>query len=383
MIVDVRIVVSFVGGWGHAEPLLPIAELARGLGHQVTFAGQSGVLERLRARSFETEVVGPDTLATEARPLVPANRLGEQHVIRDHFVLRYGSSRADSLGALYDRHPPDLVVCDEVDVGCVVAAELRSIPCVTVAVLSAGLLMSPDVVAPAWELLRKSVRLQPDPSGLQVNGRLKIAAFPRSMRSPRVPVPESMRIVRPPILDQVVPLTGKWGRPLVYATLGTVFNLESGDLLVRIMHAMNALSVTSDLDVVITTGPGFDSARLPAPQPGVRVAEFVPHRELLVRCRAVVSHAGSGTLTAALSLGIPVVTLPIGADQPDNADRCRDLGVGITLDALRASPADIAGSTEEVLGNVDFRKAALQLAGEAASQPPLNGVPELRDLLLG
>lgn len=141
-----NVLVSFVGGWGHAEPLLALASGARSLGHRVAFAGQARVVGRLRALGYETEVVGPDTLATTAKPLVPVDRVGEQVVTRDHFVARYGRLRADALGALYDRQRPDLVICDEVDIGSVVAAELRCVPCVTVAVLAAGLLMSPVVV---------------------------------------------------------------------------------------------------------------------------------------------------------------------------------------------------------------------------------------------
>jgi UDP:flavonoid glycosyltransferase YjiC (YdhE family) len=170
---------------------------------------------------------------------------------------------------------------------------------------------------------------------------------------------------------------------LVYATLGTVFNLESGDLLARLVDAMNALTETNDVDVVITTGPGIDAAALPSPRARVRVESFVPQRELLGRCRAVVSHAGSGTLAAVLSLGIPVVTLPMGADQPDNADRCAELGVGIILDPLTATPAEITGATAAALHDPQLRSAAAAVAAGAAAQPSLDTLPELRHLLIG
>ena len=58
---------SFVGGWGHAEPLLPLARLARLAAIAVTFAGQTAVMPRLAALGFETVVVGPDTPAATAR----------------------------------------------------------------------------------------------------------------------------------------------------------------------------------------------------------------------------------------------------------------------------------------------------------------------------
>jgi MGT family glycosyltransferase len=199
------------------------------------------------------------------------------------------------------------------------------------------------------------------------------------MRSPRCATPSTIRFVRPPVLDDV---GDRRGPPLVYATLGTIFNMECGDLLARLVDSMNAVSDTNEIDVVITTGPGIDSANLPGSRPRLRVEEFVPHRELLGRCRAVVSHAGSGTLAAALSLGIPVVNLPMGADQPDNADRCEELGVGITLDPLTATTAEIVESTQAALHDPALRAAVAMLASEAASQPVLDAVPELRRLLI-
>lgn len=82
-----------------------------------------------------------------------------------------------------------------------------------------------------------------------------------------------------------------------------------------------------------------------------------------------------------LSLGIPVVTLPMGADQPDNSDRCAELGVGITLDPLSVTPAEIAASARTVLDDPEFHAAAATLGDEAATQMPLDAVPELRELL--
>jgi UDP:flavonoid glycosyltransferase YjiC (YdhE family) len=376
-----RVLGSFVGGWGHAEPLLAIATWAQRLGHQVTFAGQAAVVGRLAALRFETEVVGPSTLATATRPLAPVDRAAEQTVMREHFIARFGRSRAKDLGALCDRMKPDLVICDEVDVGSVAAAELRGVPCVTVTVLAAGLLMSPTAVGHAWNSLREELSLDYDPSGQRLGGDLTIAPLPRSLRSPRAPAPATMRFVRPPIVDHVASINQHSDRPLVYATLGTVFNMESGDLLARIVDAMTILSDANGLDVVITTGPGIHPAQLPAPGPRVRVEAYVPQRELLGRCRAVVSHAGSGTLAAVLSLGIPVVMLPLGADQPDNADRCSELGVGITLDPVRATPTEIAESTQATLDDPRFPAAAAALAAEATTQPALHTIPELQEFL--
>jgi UDP:flavonoid glycosyltransferase YjiC (YdhE family) len=378
---SVRIVVSFVGGWGHAEPLLPLAALAERRGHRVSFAGQGGLRERLTRLGYAVDVVGPDTLATTPQPITAIDRAAEQAVMSDQFIGRFARARAASLGELFDREQAEVIVCDEVDVGAVVAAEQRGIRCVSVNVIAAGLLTSPDVIGSTWDELRRDHGLDPDPDAQRIGGDLTIAPLPRTFRSPAVRTPPAMRFVRPPILDDVrhVPEhRSEYQR--VYMTLGTVFNLESGDLLSRLVHAANSLADRGGVDVAVTVGPHVRATTLPTPRPNVRVESFVPQRELLAGCHAVVCHAGSGTLLAALSLGIPVVVLPMGADQLDNAERCVELGVGIALDPLTASSHDIADAVNTVLSDARFSARTAPLAVQATTQPHLEHDPELRKL---
>ena len=378
----VRVIVSFVGGWGHAEPLLPIAGWAKRLGHHVTFAGQAAFADRFAPLGFGFDVVGPDTLATAPGPLVPLDPEAERTVLREHFIAGFGSTRARMLGALFDTDGVELAICDDVDVGAVVAAEQRGIPCVTVNVIAAGLLNHRSVVGSAWNTLRRDSGLAPDPQTRRIGGDLVIAPLPRSFRSPEAQTLPTMRFTRPPVLDEErAANSDPPDRRLVYVTLGTVFNLECGDLLARLVLAMNILSKTVDVDVVITTGRDFPIDELPPAATRVRVERFVAQRSLLPRCRAVVCHGGSGTIVDALSLGIPAVVFPMGADQGDNADRCEALGAGITLDPLTATPTEIADATRAMLSNPDFVDAAGALAAEARTQPPLGDVPEALHLL--
>jgi UDP:flavonoid glycosyltransferase YjiC (YdhE family) len=374
----VTVIATFVGGWGHAEPLLPVAELARAFGHPVVFAGQSAVLPALTDLGYPTLVVGPDTLAAGRLPLVPVDRAHERAVVRDRFVGEFAQGRVVELRTLFERERPDVAVCDEADVGAVLAAELLGIQCVSVTVIAAGRLMSPSVVGEAWDELRMDQGLGPDPACDRMGGALALAPVPRSFRAPEVPCPGTLRWVRPPILDAAeAPSTRAGARPFVYATLGTVFNVESGDLLERLVAALALVEV----DAVLTVGPHIAVGDLGPVPPNVRIAPFVPQHEVLRACQAVVCHGGSGTLVAALSLGVPVVVLPMGADQPDNADRCEDLGVGVVLDPLTATPVAIAEAIRQVLDDPRFAAGAASIAAEAVQQPKLADLAELIELL--
>jgi len=150
-------------------------------------------------------------------------------------------------------------------------------------------------------------------------------------------------------------------------TLGTIFNTESGDLLARIVGGVRELPV----DVVATVGRTLDPAEL-GPQPSnVRVERFIPQSDLLPRCAAAVTHAGSGSVAGALAHGVPLVCVPIGADQPLNAARCVALGAGLALDPLSLTPDGARAAVSRVLVEPAYRRAAERLRDELAAQPPV------------
>ena len=59
--------------------------------------------------------------------------------------------------------------------------------------------------------------------------------------------------------------------------------------------------------------------------------ERAPHSEVLRHASAVVTHAGHGTVLKALAAGVPVVAIPLGRDQLDNAARVAHHGAGLRL----------------------------------------------------
>ncbi len=167
-------------------------------------------------------------------------------------------------------------------------------------------------------------------------------------------------------------LAGRPGRPLVYFTLGTVFHQESGDLFPRVLDGLEHLPV----DVVVTVGRELDPTDLGPRGDHILVERFVPQRELLPHCQAVVSHAGSGTVVSSLACGVPLALLPMGADHPFNADRCVALGVARVLDALTASPDDVRDAVDDVLNTPSYRASAAQLRSEAEALPPVEAAAD-------
>jgi MGT family glycosyltransferase len=152
--------------------------------------------------------------------------------------------------------------------------------------------------------------------------------------------------------------------PLVYITLGTVFN-DDLPLFGTAVEAARELGIR----VVVTLGPGNDPAVL-GPQPShVTVEQFIPQAELLPACAAVVSHAGSGTFLAALAAGVPQVLLPQAADQFLNAQAGEQAGVAIAVPRAEVSVERVREALERVLGDGAFRAAAERVRTEISAMP--------------
>jgi UDP:flavonoid glycosyltransferase YjiC (YdhE family) len=145
--------------------------------------------------------------------------------------------------------------------------------------------------------------------------------------------------------------------------MGTVFNNPEPLKVV--------LAALSDLDVrtLVTVGPQADPDSLGVQPDHVRVERYVSQSLVLPHCDVVVSHAGSGTVLAALTLGLPQVCLPQGADQFLNAAAVASSGVGISLMPGEGGAGSVRDGVARVLEDVSFRDAAGRVSSSIASMP--------------
>ncbi|PXY51682.1 glycosyl transferase, partial [Virgibacillus profundi] len=86
-----------------------------------------------------------------------------------------------------------------------------------------------------------------------------------------------------------------------------------------------------DWQVVMSIGRFFDPAELGVLPSNVEVHEWVPQRAVLEHASAFVTHAGMGSTMEGLYYGVPLIAVPQAVDQPLNAARIADLGLGVHL----------------------------------------------------
>ena len=176
--------------------------------------------------------------------------------------------------------------------------------------------------------------------------------------------PPNVRLVGPRLDDPA--WAGDWtppmgDDPLVLVGMSSTF-MDHADALQRVATALGGLPVRG----LVTTGPSLPVDTIDAPA-NVTVVERAPHSEILRQAKVVVTHAGHGTVIKALAAGVPVVAIPLGRDQLDNAARVVHHGAGLRLKPT-AKPDAIAKAVRRLLEEPSFSAAAERMAAAIAAE---------------
>jgi UDP:flavonoid glycosyltransferase YjiC (YdhE family) len=85
-----------------------------------------------------------------------------------------------------------------------------------------------------------------------------------------------------------------------------------------------------------------------------------PHAAVLPHASVLITHGGHGTVIKSLAHGVPVICIPQGRDQADNAARVEVSGVGVRLKRTAGTRA-IRRSVQQVLASPVYTEAALRM----------------------
>jgi MGT family glycosyltransferase len=153
-------------------------------------------------------------------------------------------------------------------------------------------------------------------------------------------------------------------RPLIYLTLGTLFNRD-----LRVFATVLDGLRDQPVSVVVTVGQHNNPSALGPRTANIAVHRYVPQAELLPHCHAAVIHGGAGTMLGALAEGVPLLCLPQGADQHFNADRVVAAGAGLKLLRDELTPHAVRAAVAVLVDEPGHRLAARRIADEIAAMP--------------
>jgi MGT family glycosyltransferase len=195
----------------------------------------------------------------------------------------------------------------------------------------------------------------------------ELLATSRAFDFPTDRLPERVRYVGPQIGDPHwakawrSPWPASDARPLVSVGFSTTFQ-NHGGVLQNVIDALAPMPVR----VLVTLGGSIKADALRSGDNCV-VVDSAPHSAVMREAAFVVTHGGHGTVMRALLSRTPMLVIPHGRDQNDNAVRVTDRGAGLSL-MPNASVEAIREACLRLLSEPSFRTAAKRLGDLVAAE---------------
>jgi UDP:flavonoid glycosyltransferase YjiC (YdhE family) len=376
---DVRVLAATsLGGAGHLNPLVPFLQAARGRGDEVLVVGPPAMADLVAATGFAFEAGGePDEVdVAPIRERLPSAPPAEASVLGNRELFGRLAARAllPAMVSTCERWKPELLLRDPAEHASAAVARRLGLRVAQVAIsLAEAEWGSIAVAGPALE------GLEP---GLTAAERATpyLSRFPVELDPS--PFPGTIRFRHDSPASQ--PLPNWWGgdsSPLVYVTFGTVL----GHMTIAAGVYRAALRAVEGLGlrVLLTVGRRFDPRLLDPLPASVHAERWVDQGRVLPAADVVVCHGGSGTVYGALAAGVPLVVVPVFADQFENGRRVAATGGGIVVEVdggSRARVIDeqdaprIQAAIEAVLATPGYRQRAQEIAAGMADAPSATDV---------
>jgi UDP:flavonoid glycosyltransferase YjiC (YdhE family) len=403
----VRVFQSLLAFSGNAPPQLAVTRCLVERGHEVHVlahrAGRERV-ERTGATVIEVEGSTADLDLTRAegdpvRDWAAKTPLGAAVRLRDGAMIDPLPEATRQCAALLRTWSPDVVVFDWLFLGAAVAAESADIP--AAALVHCPYPLPISGAPPLFSGMKPMAGVLGSLRDRAVNGffrRFSAAGLPQlnQVRAEHGLAPlhawedqlrsvAGLYVLTAPELDFAGSLSlpanvhyvgpafehydDEWSSPwppedpdpLILVSFSTSY-MNQNALAQRVLDAVAGLKAR----VLFTAGPAIDVAHLRLPA-NTRAEQFVPHRAVLPETSLVVTHAGWQTVNAALSCGVPLVCIPDGRDQPDNAVRVEAVGAGVRV-SKRAPIAKIRRAVEHALADPGLTRGAKLMATALSRQ---------------
>ena len=175
-------------------------------------------------------------------------------------------------------------------------------------------------------------------------------------------------------------------RMLIYVSLGTGFNFQV-QIFTCIIESLKLVKRFDQMNVVISIGPALyeifrekiEKKEIVVPE-NILLSPFVPQIEILQRAFVFISHCGLNGTSEAIHHGVPLICIPITADQPRNSYRVADeLGLGIRLDKHTLTKEKLINAISEITNDNSYHERMIRFA---AISREYNGAQNAKDIIL-
>lgn len=382
---------------GHINPFAALGRELQRRGHRITWFHQEDLADRIAGEDLSFCAIGQQDhpVGTLPQSLAELGRLQGWPALRFTIeaIRRTTEMLCRELPGAVHRAGIDALLVDQTEPAGGSVAEYLGMPFITVCNALAlnrdpyvpppftpwnyrrstssrlrntvGYAISDWIMAPVTQVLagyRKQWKLQafktPDDSFSKL---AQISQLPEAFDFPRQQLPENFHYVGP--LRDPTPRRNAFpwerldGRPLIYASLGTLQNGKQA-LFRSFAEACSGLPV----QLVIAHGGGLDAKTI-ASFPGDPVAvAYAPQVKVLERCSLTLTHAGLNTVLDTLSRGVPAIAVPITFEQPAIAARLAWVGAGCRIAPKKLAVKDLTEKIARALEGKNYKEAAEKIA---------------------
>lgn len=386
-------------GGGNIPPAITIARQLRAAGHRVRLMSDEANREEaeeagIAFHAWRTAPSRPDK-TPESCPLRDWEATSPQEgigLVLSKIMFGPALEYARDLAEVLDEEPADLVVTSEMLPGILAACESRN---QRVAILSANLCLYPLKGMPVFgpglppprteeeRTLHEQIRagtLQMLDAHVDGLNRARVAlglkpvssvldqltVAPRYLLAssqcfdfPMEAVPEQIRYIGP-LLDEpgwAKPWLSPWPehdpRPLIAVGFSTTYQAHEGVL-------QKVIDAAADLTARVLVTLGRVEPESVRPAANTVMVPSAPHNAVMQQASIVVTHGGHGTVMRALCHHRPLLVIPHGRDQDENAVRVVERGAGLRLTA-DSSVAEIREALSRLLNEAAFTESARRL----------------------
>ena len=156
---------------------------------------------------------------------------------------------------------------------------------------------------------------------------------------------------------------------LIYFSLGSLSSVN-----VELMGKLINYLADSPHRFIVSKGMLGDEYDLPLNCWG---ANFVPQTAVLKVVDLAIIHGGNNSLCEAFYYGKPVIVMPIFADQPDNAQRADEKGLGVRINPFKCTKEELLGAIEKIANDNELHKKMKLISERCQKESKSNKIVEL------
>ena len=385
-----RVLFTCLPGTGSLRPLLPLSHALRAQGHEVALCSAPALRPLAEREGLPFFAAGMDWDTSDPRyievlceaagglTLPPLSGMARLNwVTTELFIGAAGARMLPDVVRIAGDWSADVVVRQSLEYSGCLAAERLNLPHASIADAAHSALDRRHEVAASLDRLRSSVGLPGDPDAAMVYRFLHLCFAPSRFDGPEAVFPPTARFLRhtnPPVTEEQLP---SWvdaldARPTVLVSMGTVFHRTAG-----IYEAVLDGLRDEPVNLLVAAGLDQDPGRFGPQPPNVRLEPYLPVATLLPHCDLLVTHGGFNSVKESLAAGVPMVVVPISADQPYCAERCAALGVGGALGPEERTASDVRRAARTVLTDPAYTRRAREMRHEMEALPGLDHAVEL------